>query len=78
MNDKELATHKQNLINANPIGVHIKNEFLQAGESLSRPYIGGIFSKQRQNSGLELTPHEHSIKLIEIEVNRRKGWQEKR
>jgi len=74
MSDAELAVHLGKLSGANPAAVHISNEVKQALESLKRPYIGGIFTKQAEKSGVRLTPHEQLIEDVKTEINRRKGW----
>jgi hypothetical protein len=78
LNDKELAAHLQKLISANPIGVFVKNELKQGVESVSKPYIGGMFTKQGEITGGNYTPHELAIKAVKTEMDRRKGWGERR
>ena len=78
MSDKELAIYFQQLDDANPAAAHVSNEVRQGIESLKKPYIGGMFSKQAEITGGKLTPHEQRIESIKNEIDRRRGWGERR
>ncbi len=78
MSDKELVIYLQQMDDANPAAAHASNEARQVIESLKKPYIGGLFSKQAEITGGKLTPHEQRIEFIKTEIDRRRGWGERR